>query len=71
MLPPCSVVDGGNGPVTLLDVTGLGDSKLNTGGRMKRYPTNKHKSAKQFRRNVSTTKVINMTRGLQRGGWRL
>lgn len=37
---------------------------------MYRSPVNKHKSAKQFRRNVSRTKAANITT-MSRGGIRL
>lgn len=38
---------------------------------MKRHPVNKHKSAKQFRNNISRTKAANVQMGPMRGGWRL
>lgn len=38
---------------------------------MKRRHVNKHKSAAQFRRNVSHTKAANVQAGPMRGGWRL
>lgn len=38
---------------------------------MKRFPVNKRKSAKQFRRNVHKTKAINLAGGAMRGGYRL
>lgn len=38
---------------------------------LKRKPVNKHKSAKQFRKNVSKTKKINVVAGPMRGGIRL
>lgn len=37
----------------------------------KRSPVNKGKSATAFRRNVSTTKAVNLTAGPMRGGIRL
>lgn len=37
----------------------------------KRKPVNKSKSAKQFRKNVSKTKVINIKKPMMRGGERL
>ena len=36
-----------------------------------RSSANKHKSASQFKRNISTTKMINVTAGPMRGGIRL
>ena len=36
-----------------------------------RKPVNKYKSAKRFKRNVSTTKAANMSLNPMRGGWRL
>lgn len=38
---------------------------------MKRIPVNKHRSAKQFKRNVSKTKSVNMKAAPMRGGIRL
>ncbi|QXP08643.1 MAG: hypothetical protein [Arizlama microvirus] len=38
---------------------------------MRRKPVNKHKSAAQFRRNVSHTKLANVKQGPMRGGIRL
>lgn len=38
---------------------------------MRRYRVNKHRSASQFRGQVSRTKAANIQRGLARGGWRL
>jgi len=38
---------------------------------MYRHGVNKHRSAGQFRRNVSRTKKINLVRAPMRGGWRL
>lgn len=38
---------------------------------LKRKPVNKHKSAKQFRKNVSKTKKPNVAAAPMRGGWRL
>lgn len=36
-----------------------------------RHNVNKHKSAKQFRRNVTHTKAANVANAPSRGGWRL
>lgn len=36
-----------------------------------RHPVNKHKSAKQFKRNVGKTKSINLRGAPMRGGIRL
>lgn len=38
---------------------------------MRRMPVNKHKSARQFKKNVSKTKVANVKAGPMRGGIRL
>jgi uncharacterized Fe-S cluster-containing MiaB family protein len=38
---------------------------------MRRYSVNKGKSAKQFRKQVSRTKVANLRSNPMRGGWRL
>lgn len=38
---------------------------------MRRFPVNKSKSAKQFRRNVGRTKAPNVKVGPMRGGIRL
>lgn len=38
---------------------------------LKRKPINKNSSAKQFKRNVSKTKVVNIKKPLMRGGERL
>lgn len=38
---------------------------------LKRKPVNKHKSAKQFRKNTMKTKKPNMAAAPMRGGWRL
>lgn len=38
---------------------------------MKRYPVNKFKSAKKFRRNVGKTKLVNLKAAPMRGGIRL
>lgn len=38
---------------------------------MHRQPTNKHKSARNFRKNTTKTKAINMRAGPMRGGIRL
>lgn len=38
---------------------------------MKRMPVNKHRSAKQFKRHVGKTKVVNMKAAPMRGGIRL
>lgn len=38
---------------------------------MRRRPVNKGKSAKQFRRNVSRTKAVNIRPTAMRGGFRL
>lgn len=38
---------------------------------MRRFPVNKAKSAKSFRRNVSRTKAANVKAGPMRGGIRL
>ena len=36
-----------------------------------RHSANKHQSATHFKRNISTTKLINVTAGPMRGGIRL
>jgi uncharacterized Fe-S cluster-containing MiaB family protein len=38
---------------------------------MRRYSVNKGKSAKQFRKQASKTKVANLRSNPMRGGWRL
>lgn len=38
---------------------------------MKRYSVNKGKSARKFRSMAGRTKAPNVSRGSQRGGWRL
>lgn len=38
---------------------------------MKRYNVNKHHGAKQFRRDVSRTKLVNVSPKPMRGGYRL
>lgn len=38
---------------------------------MKRFPVNKSKSARSFRKSVGRTKRINVTAGPMRGGIRL
>lgn len=38
---------------------------------LKRKPVNKHSSAKQFRKNVSKTKKVNIAPNPMRGGIRL
>lgn len=38
---------------------------------MQRRYVNKGKSARQFRKNVSTTKAANLRGAPMRGGWRL
>lgn len=38
---------------------------------LKRYGSNKGRSARKFRGQVSRTKVPNVSQGLMRGGWRL
>lgn len=38
---------------------------------MKRSPVNRYKAAKQFNRNVSRTKRINVAPAAPRGGYRL
>ena len=38
---------------------------------MKRYPVNKRKSARKFRKSTQYTKSANVAPNPQRGGWRL
>lgn len=38
---------------------------------LKRFGSNKGKSARKFRGQVSRTKAPNISQGLMRGGWRL
>ncbi|WNK14499.1 MAG: hypothetical protein [Microvirus sp.] len=38
---------------------------------MKRYSVNKRRSARNFRRSTSRTKMPNISPAPQRGGWRL
>ena len=38
---------------------------------MRRMPVNKHKSARQFKKNVGKTKAVNMKAAPMRGGIRL
>lgn len=38
---------------------------------LSRHGSNKHKSAKQFRKNTHRTKAPNVVQAPMRGGWRL